>query len=192
MWTVFSGSGLGPGRAFVNVLWTAFFWAVTPCGFLGGHYDLEDGGIMFLRNVGILVQCHDPERSPSDLRSEKRQRCEPSGCTWLLTGNLFTSGVSVTFTRSYLVNGLYYCCLCPSVRAWQIVVCRRRVWFNFKQFCCSHIPTQTWHKAVYFELTTMPICSCKPHYISAIKGHAYHRDLRTPHACVWGRLHCAF
>jgi len=34
----------------------------------------------------------------------------------LETGNLFTSGVSVTFTRSYLVNGLYYCCLCSSVR----------------------------------------------------------------------------
>jgi hypothetical protein len=50
------------------------------CGFLGGHYDLEDGGIIFLRNVGIHVQYHDPERSPSDLRSEDGRRCEPSGC----------------------------------------------------------------------------------------------------------------
>jgi hypothetical protein len=32
------------------------FWVVTPCGLLGGYP--EDGGSMFLRNVGIYLQVH--------------------------------------------------------------------------------------------------------------------------------------
>jgi hypothetical protein len=63
------------------------FWVVMPCG-LVGRYSAEDGGSMFLHEVGIYLQDHTPlqPRRPtltvSSLLISFRKWCSASKMIW--------------------------------------------------------------------------------------------------------------